>query len=282
MTEEKIDYLGRQLFALGLKSLQNELEQGLRSNLPEFSFSRTASYSPEGKAPVVGGTNDRFTLALDYRSSEKTGDPYLHSIRAELEKANGKTEKNTFDLIRFPWLTGKEMYNLLSGRSVQKEVPKRDADGKFLRLPDGAIDKQPVWFKLELDKTNIYGDHPHQTFYPGYKYDLTKSLGTYRPDNYANEEKRNEMLKELRKGNLVEATIPIGKKKAEVLLAANPEDRVLDVYETKTMKPVLQESIFPELKKKATAMTEGSATVQHQPERELSTVENERISARSR
>src|SRR3546814_8746784 len=61
-----------------------------------------------------------------------------------------------------------EAYNLLSGRSIYKEIFREKKEDKQ-NLETERPDKTSIWMKLNMDVTEAYGYHPVQRFYPEYR-----------------------------------------------------------------------------------------------------------------
>ena len=119
---------------------------------------------------------------------------------------------------------------------MERDVYSKSENGE-------AAEKKKVWFKLNLDVQDAYGNHPLKKFYPEFNFDLSQSIDKY-PFRGLNELAKEGMMRVLRNGNLAQAEMIIGKKTVPVLITANPQFKGLDVYD-KSMSIIRQDEIFP-------------------------------------
>ncbi|MDX3916980.1 MAG: hypothetical protein QHC79_25790 [Pseudosphingobacterium sp.] len=249
MNEQNFDYLKKQQKYMEVGDRLHEvLERAISKGLPKFDLAITASH------PVLGDTSgtkrDFARYQLEYSRSAKSDDYYLNANNVTLYMANEPFPRTQrFDLQHFPQFTLTEAYNLLSGRAVEKLVPKRDDKGELIRDDQGKAVLQPVFYKIDTSIKDAYNSHPVRPYYPGYKFDLEQTLANYRPENIKASRKDEDPLKSLRRGDFIEATIPIGKKKTDVYMAADPEWKSMEVYDKKGVL-VHNKTIFPELQEK--------------------------------
>src|SRR3546814_14930451 len=92
-----------------------------------------------------------------------------------------------------------EAYNLLSGRSIYKEIFREKKEDKQ-NLETERSDKTSIWMKLNMDVTEAYGYHPAQRFYPEYGYMLAESLSNYPFISLEDAENKEGVLRDLKKG----------------------------------------------------------------------------------
>lgn len=249
MNEKNLEYLKNTLEYLGFGSRLNQvLENAIRRDLLDFKLGINNVYTrPETKDQSIP-VKDQLRFELNFHSKE--GDMhYLNTYKVSLKRREeNEPRERTFDLDRDHRITAYQAYKLLSGLSFEKEITPRPKEGE-----DPAVRKEkiPVWFKLNLDITDAFGKHPLRTFYPEYKFDLDATLDKYPLKGLDKPEKREAMLKSLRSGELVSATMSIAQKAVPVWLAANPQARALDVYD-KNMVQIKETQIFPDKERGST------------------------------
>jgi hypothetical protein len=170
---------------------------------------------------------------------------FLNSYDVTLQQqGNPIPRSQRFDLTRDHRITALQAHKLLSGLSLEKEVfprAKKEQD----QQPDTPSEKIRMWFKLNLDVTDAYGNHPLRTFRPEYGYDLGEALAKYPIKGLDTPEKMQEAQTALRNGNYFHGEMAIGKKNVPVSIAANPQMKTIDIYD-KDMAEIRDEVIFPE------------------------------------
>lgn len=111
-----------------------------------------------------------------------------------LQKDNPIARSHTFNLERDYRVTALQAFKLLSGQSVEKDVFFRT---KNEQNQEGSAkqERTPVWFKLNLEVKDAYGNHPMRTFRPEYGYDLEATLKKYPIKGVKDAEKLQEIGK---------------------------------------------------------------------------------------
>lgn len=100
-----------------------------------------------------------------------------------------------------------------------------------------------MWFKLNLDVTDAFGNHPLRTFRPEYGYDIAEAIGKYPIKGLDKADKLQEAITALKNGNYLHAEIMIGKKTVPVSIVANPQMKTIDIYD-KNRVELRDETIF--------------------------------------
>jgi len=239
MNEQNLDYLKKSLEYLGFGTRLNDvLESAIRREMPAFTLGINQQYisAEQRKNPVPAADQIRFQL--NFTKSKQSDMYFLNDYEVTLNPhGTSIPRKQTFDLERDNRITATQAYKLLSGQSFEKEVFTK-SDGK----EQG--EKTKVWFKLNLEVNDAYGNHPLRKFYPEYNFSLENTFDKY-PFKKLTDLERDTALKMLRNGNIPELSLTIDKKNVAVLLTANPQMKALDVFD-KNMVPIRDEQIFPE------------------------------------
>jgi hypothetical protein len=253
MNEQNLEYLKKKLDYLGFGTkLNNVLTSAIAKPLENFTLGINQSYinTQSKKNPALGGDHVRFLLNFN---RSKTSDMYfLNDYEVTLNKAgNSVPIRQVFDLERDNRINALQAYKLLSGNSFEKDVHLKPENG-------GSAEKRKVWFKLDLDIQDAYGNHPLKKFYPEFKFDLSEAIDRY-PFHNLSEIDKEGMMKLLRNGNLASAEMTVHKKNILVFVTANPQFKGLDVSTETAI--IRQDEIFPEkaVERKTMALAEISA-----------------------
>lgn len=252
MNENNLDYLKKQLFALGFKDKLNKvLEQAIYKELPDFIIGL------DTKRKNKKGGFDHLHYDLNFRKSTKSDFYFLNNYEVGLRKQGDPWPRlQLFDPERHHRVTALEAYNLLSGRSVYKEI-FREKEGNTLNSETGKPDKTGIWMKLDLDITGAYDYHPVQRFYPEYGYKLEESLNKYPFVGLDDDGEKEAVLKDLKKGNLLEMKLAINGRIDPVFVAANPQMKTIDIFD-KQMTELRSEDIFSANEKHQSQVTNAS------------------------
>jgi len=238
MNEQNLEYLKKSLEYLGFGTKLNDvLESAVSRGLPAFTLGVTQSYTSAQakKNPSLGSDQVRFML--NFNRSKQSDMYFLNDYEVTLNKAGSTLPvRQVFDLERDNRITALQAYKLLSGNSLERDVYTKSENSEV-------SEKKKVWFKLNLEVQDAYGNHPLKKFYPEFKFELSDAIDKY-PFKGLTELGRENMMKMLRSGHMAPAEIMVGKKAVAVLVTANPQFKGLDVYD-KNMVIIRQDEIFP-------------------------------------
>uniref|UniRef100_UPI0004692760 hypothetical protein n=1 Tax=Pedobacter jeongneungensis TaxID=947309 RepID=UPI0004692760 len=206
-------------------------------NNPHFTLGVTQSYtSPRAKKNPAPGS-DQVRFMLNFNRSKQSDMYFLNDYEVTLNKAGSALPiRQVFDLERDNRITALQAYKLLSGNSLERDVYTKSENGE-------SPEKKKVWFKLNLEVQDAYGNHPLKKFYPEFKFELSDAIDKY-PFKGLTEPGKDGMMKMLRSGHMAPAEMMVGKKAVSVLVTANPQYKGLDVYD-KNMAIIRQDEIFP-------------------------------------
>ncbi|WP_121813021.1 hypothetical protein [Mucilaginibacter kameinonensis] len=164
LNEQNFEYLKKSLKYLGFgENLNYALEVRLKGGSDKFTLGASAAFA-------TATAKDMVNYELRFSKSKTTDNYFLNDYKATLEKgnANGTTQEpisRVFVLNKGNDITAKEAYNLLSGRSIQKNAEVADRFtvlaanqevAKVLNMPDAKAKIQ------ELVKTGAAGDYAIQ------------------------------------------------------------------------------------------------------------------------
>jgi hypothetical protein len=199
-----------------------ELEAKINEQPAEFKLSMQGEYK---KGDVV----ERVDYSLDFRKSDQTDMYFFNRYQATLKNEDAKEKSQTFYVTKNTGITAKEAFNLLSGRSVNKDLTNKEG--------------QPfnAWLKLDFTEKDKNENFKVKQFSSGYGYELDKVLDKFPIKELADAEQKEKMMKSLEKGNTTSVTFQKEGKEEKMFIEANPQFKTLTVYDA-SMKKQFQEN----------------------------------------
>ncbi len=208
MNQENLKFLQDRLFYLGTeKRLHPELEKNMAEGKPEFKLSFSNHYD-----------KDKLNAELHVRKSDNSEMYFLNKYDATLQKPGQENKSQTFYLDHGKGVTMKEAYNLLDGRSVNKDLKNKEGEVKN------------AWIKLDFNSKEPNGNFKQEQFYKPYGFDLHTELFKL-PLPQMPAEKFNQMVEALERGNTQKIILPeniIGTV-SPIIISANPKFKTLDI-----------------------------------------------------
>ncbi|NOS90601.1 MAG: hypothetical protein HOP30_01650 [Cyclobacteriaceae bacterium] len=226
MNIKNFDFLKDGLKYLGFgEKLEGELRANIEKQPAEFKLKTENEFKR-------GDKTEKMEYTIDFRKGDQ-GDMYFlnryhATLKNEEDPTKGKTQ--TFYITKNQGITAKEAYNLLSGRSVNKDLTTKDG--------------QPfnAWVKLdfqgEKDKNNNF---KVDQFHQGYGFDLEKALAKFQIKEMDNPELKERMVRSLEKGNTTQITLLKDGQEQKAYLEANPKFKGVDVFD-QNMKKLFQQN----------------------------------------
>jgi hypothetical protein len=241
MNEKNLEYLKKLLFHLGFgEKLNSVLESAIHREKEKFTIGLSSTQRPlENPDPAVK-RSDIINYQLNFAKGKENDTYYLNDYLVTLHKTGEPVARTqTFDLERDYRITALQAYKLLSGLSFEKEVYLRSGNERVTEN-----EKVPMWFRLNLDVTDAYGNHPLRKMRPEYGYDLHTALDKY-PLKFNNAEEKQEAIKKLAAGNYYHGNLKIGHGTTPALIAANPQMKTVDIFDAQ-LKEIRDADIWPE------------------------------------
>ena len=244
MNENNLEYLKKTLDNLGFNNKLNEvLETAIRREIPNFNLGIMTTHRPLHSVDPKGARTEKVSFDLNFNRSKDSDMYFLNDYKVTLQqKDNAVVRSHTFNLERDFRMTALQAFKLLAGQSVEKEVFLKNKNEQN-QESSTKQERTPVWFKLNLEVKDAYGNHPMRTFRPEYGYDVEAALKKYPIKGLKDAEKLQEISKALRSGNIVQADLQIGRRTVPVTLAANPQMKTIDIYD-KDRSQIRDEAIF--------------------------------------
>ncbi|MBN8651426.1 MAG: hypothetical protein J0L67_08355 [Cytophagales bacterium] len=221
MNIKNFDFLKDGLKYLGFgEKLESDLKANIEKQPADFKLATENEFKR-------GDKTEKVEYTLDFRKGDQGDMYFLNRYHATLknEEDPTKDKTQTFYITKNKGITAKEAYNLLSGRSVNKDLTTKEG--------------QPfnAWVKLDLegekDKNNNFKvDQYHQ----GYGFDLEKALAKFQIKEMGNDEAKERMVRSLEKGNTTQVRMIKDGQEQKMHIEANPKFKSLDVYDQNLKK----------------------------------------------
>jgi hypothetical protein len=214
MNAENLGFLHERLLYLGFgedSPLNKELEQQVARQLPDFELYTDAFFDN-------GETKMEVKLYFHYDPQKERY--FFNKYDALLIQKDEETRSQTFYLHKGIYgFTLKEAFNLLQGRSVNKDLHSLNGD------------KYNSWVRLLFDEKDLHDNYKLKHTKPEI-YNLERILNYYPIQELQMEDTRKALIKSLCKGNIQLVTFvfesPDRPPRIErKFIAANPKDRTL-------------------------------------------------------
>ena len=219
MNIKNLEYLQKGLKNIGFgDNLNAELEARIKEQPEAFQISFMGEFKRNG---IV----EKADYELDFTKSEKSDMYFLNKYRATLKGDDpSKDRSQTFYITKNYGVTAKEAYNLLSERSVNKDLKTKD--GK----------EYNAWLQLDFSEKDKNENYKVKQFHSSYGYNLEATLERYPIKELGEEGERERLVKSLKKGNLHQVTFNTDGKNEMMFVAANPQYKSLHLYDAKMQR----------------------------------------------
>ncbi len=216
MNDKNFEFLKTNIKFTGFgESLYGELERNIREGKPEFQLHFTTQMH-----------NRPFDAVLDFKKANNSDMYFYNGYRASFERKDGQKMEHYFDVEKGKGITGKEAYNLLQGRAVvdRKKIDHLDKDARE------TLTVKP-WIQLDLTKPNKNGFEVIE-WNEGRGYNLREAVGKFAINEMDGTKQESDLFKSLEKGNMQAATVQINDNTQAIYLAANPQYKTINVYDS--------------------------------------------------
>jgi hypothetical protein len=219
MNAQNLEFLTNGLKYMGFgDKLNAELEKQITNQPTEFNLNLQGEFKRDG-------VTEKVDYRLDFKKSDKTDMYFFNRYHATLKNDDPSLEKSqTFYVTKNSGITAKEAYNMLSGRSVNKDLTNKD--------------NQPynAWVQLDFSEKDKNDNFKLKQFTQGYGFDLEGTVNKYPIKELGNNDDKVKLLKSLEKGNLQPVTFIKEGREEKMFVSANPQYKTLDLYDSKMQK----------------------------------------------
>lgn len=219
MNQDNYDYLKKQVKFTGFgDSLEQDLAANIKEQKPEFQLKHQHEF---GK--------DQVEATLHFRKSDQNDMYFFNKYDLNMQK-DGEQEKvqQSFYIGKENNYTLKEGYNLLAGRSVNKDLVNKEGE------------QYNAWVKLDFTDTEQNGNFKTKVFHENYGFHLDEALAKHPIKELANPEDKKQLTDSLQKGNRQAVTFSVDGKEEKRFIEAVPQFKSINVYDG-SMKRIRQD-----------------------------------------
>ena len=212
MNSENLEFLQENLKFLGFGEklqLNKQLEEAIAKQPKDFQLKTTAKFDPASSLEAV----------LHFRRSDNDDRYFFNKYDAHLKNQDDPSNdrSQTFYITKGKGITLKEAWNLLSGRSVFKNLTNKDG-----------VDYD-AWVKLNFNEKDKHNNYLVSRYTEAYGFNVDRQLGKLPIKEASPEHARHaETLRSLKKGNMVEVETPEGEKR---FISANPPAGKIEMFD---------------------------------------------------
>jgi hypothetical protein len=237
MNQKNLEYLKDGLKYLGFgEGLYDKLTSEIKTLKSEFQLHTQHEY---GK--------DKISYTLDFKKSDQSDMYFFNKYTATIAGNDNSDKTQTFHINKNAGITAKEAYNLLNGRSVNKDL--LNSEGQ----------KFNAWLQLSFDIKDDRGNHKFRQFTTGYGYNLENELGKHAIKELNEPLSKERLMQSLERGNLHQVTFVKGDREDRMFIEANPQFKTLNIYDSSMKKIFIENN-----RKEAKVESEVSSTKQEE------------------
>ncbi len=211
MNQKNFEYLRDQVKYTGFgEGLENDLKQKIEEGKPEFKLQHQTQYG-----------NDSVTATLNFSQSKQSDMYFFNSYQVSLQKENSPaTMEQTFYINKAGNVTLKEAYNLMEGRSVNKNLTNKE--GQVYN----------AWIQMDFKQSDNNGNFELKHYHQNYGYDLEAVLSKHPIKELSNDDFKASLIDSLKKGNLQSVTFQTNGGEQKQYIEANPQFKTINIYDS--------------------------------------------------
>jgi hypothetical protein len=216
MNETNLKYLKDQLKYTGFgETFDTELKENMLKGDKDFKIMHTGIMN--NGVP----NRDTVTVELNFKKSDQTDMYFFNSYHVNLQKEENKPGlQQTFYINNDATsITLKEAYNLMEGRSVNKDLKTKEGES------------YNSWLKFDFKQTDNSGNFKINHYHQNYGYDLEASLEKHSIKELSTPQYKEDLMNSLKKGNLQSVTFVVSGVESKMFVEANPQFKTLNVYD---------------------------------------------------
>jgi hypothetical protein len=210
MNEKNFEYLKDQIKYTGFgETLENELKEKLQKEEPSFTLNHTVKYG-----------EDTAIATLNFKKSDQSDMYFFNSYKVELQKENLKEAlEQTFYINKGSNITMKEAYNLMEGRSVNKDLTNKEGE------------LYNSWLQMDFKQNDAAGNFKLNQYHQNYGYDLEATLAKHSIKELEKPKYKEDLMDSLKKGNLQSATFLKDGNEVKQYIEASPQFKTINLYD---------------------------------------------------
>ena len=210
MNEKNFDYLKDQIKFTGFgDGLQSELKEKMQKQTPEFQIAHKAKFG-----------NDDLVAVLHFKKSDQTDMYFFNRYQVNLKpEQSSEAMEQTFYINKGNNITLKEAFNLMNGRSVNKDLTSKEGE------------VYNAWMQMDFKQTDNNGNYKMKHFHQNYGYDLDSVLAKHPIKELTNEQDKSRLVESLQKGNRQSVTFIQSGSEQKQFIEANPQFKTINIYD---------------------------------------------------
>jgi hypothetical protein len=210
MNEKNFEYLRDQIKYTGFgEALESQLKEKMQKEEPNFTLTHNAQYG-----------NDTTTATLNFKKSDQSDIYFFNSYKVELQKENSKEAlEQTFYINKGSNITMKEAYNLMEGRSVNKDLTSKEGE------------VYNSWVQMDFKQSESNGNFKLNHYHQNYGYDLEGALSKHPIKELETPKYKEDLINSLKKGNLQSATFLKEGNEIKQYIEASPQFKTINIYD---------------------------------------------------
>lgn len=212
MNQKNLEYLKDQLKYTGFgETFDTDLRERMAKGEKEFKITHDGVYN-----------KDTMSVELNFKKSDQSDMYFFNSYHVNLKKEDSKEglEQTFYINNDGTSITLKEAYNLMEGRSVNKD----------LKTKEGEV--YNAWIKIDFKQTENSGGFKLNHYHQNYGYDLQASLEKHSIKELQTPKYKEDLINSLKKGNLQSVTFLVGGTETKMHVEANPQFKTVNVYDS--------------------------------------------------
>ncbi len=211
MNQKNFEYLKDQVKFTGFgEGLENELKEKMQKQSPEFQITHNTKFG-----------NEDVIASLHFKKSNQTDMYFFNRYQLSLQPEQFKDKvEQSFYINKENNITLKEAYNLMNGRSINKDLTNKE--GQVYN----------AWMQMDFKETDKNGNYQLKHYHTNYGFDLEKELGKHTIKELNNAQDKSRLIESLNKGNRQSATFLKDGNEQKVFIEANPKFKSLNIYDT--------------------------------------------------
>ncbi len=211
MNQKNFDYLKDQVKFTGFgEGLETKLKERMDEQSPEFQLLHKTGF---GK--------DEGVATLHFKKSNESDMYFFNKYELALKSEHSADiMEQTFFINKGNTITLKEAYNLMNGRSVNKDQTNKE--GQVYN----------AWMQMDFKETNDSGNYKIKQFHQNYGYDLDNVLSKHPIKELSNEQEKTRLTQSLQKGNRQSVTFIENGNEQKRFIEANPQFKTINIYDS--------------------------------------------------
>ncbi|GIQ57883.1 hypothetical protein Flavo103_10190 [Flavobacterium collinsii] len=211
MNEKNFEYLRDQIKYTGFgEALESQLKEQMQKEEPNFTLTHNTQYG-----------NDTAIATLNFKKSDQSDLYFFNSYKVELQKENSKENlEQTFYINKGSNITLKEAYNLMEGRSVNKDLTNKEGE------------LYNAWTQIDFKQSETNGNFKLNYYHQNYGYDLEATLSKHPIKELETPKYKDDLINSLKKGNLQSATFLKEGNEIKQYIEASPQFKTINVYDS--------------------------------------------------